>query len=89
LKASTAICACGELPRRTGEIYKLGTTTSSKRFKEDIKPMDRASEALFDPKLVTFHYKKDVDSQRISQFGLVAEEMEKVSAGLIVHRLDY
>jgi trimeric autotransporter adhesin len=40
---------------------KLGTTTSSKRFKEDIKPMDKASEALFSLKPVGFRYKKEID----------------------------
>src|SRR5262249_8061376 len=34
--------------------HKLGTTTSSKRFKQDIKPMDKASEALLALKPVTF-----------------------------------
>src|SRR6266540_946892 len=54
---------------------KLGTTTSSKRFKEEIKPMDNASEALFALKPVTFRYKKQIDPQGIPQFGLVAEEV--------------
>ena len=40
---------------------KLGTITSSKRFKEDIRPMDNASEALFALKPVTFRYKKEID----------------------------
>src|SRR6266542_2776999 len=48
---------------------KLGTTTSSKRFKEEIKPMDNASEALFALKPVTFRYKKQIDPQGIPQFG--------------------
>ncbi len=64
---------------------KLGTTTSSKRFKEDIKPMDHGSEALFSLKPVTFHYKKEIDPQGASQFGLVAEEVEKVNPDLVVH----
>src|SRR6266567_3415773 len=64
---------------------KLGTTTSSKRFKQDIKPMDKASEALFALKPVTFRYKKELDPARRSQFGLVAEEVEKVNPDLVVH----
>ena len=40
---------------------KLGTSTSSRRFKEEIKPMDKASEALFALKPVTFRYKKEID----------------------------
>jgi trimeric autotransporter adhesin len=63
---------------------RLGTTTSSKRFKEDIKPMERASEALFALKPVTFRYKKGIDPQRIPQFGLVAEEVEAVNRDLVV-----
>jgi hypothetical protein len=63
---------------------KLGTATSSQRFKEQIKPMEQASEALFALKPVTFRYKKEIDPHSISQFGLVAEEVEKVNADLVV-----
>ena len=63
---------------------KLGTTTSSRRFKEEIKRMDTASEALFSLKPVTFRYKKEIDPAGTSQFGLVAEEVEKVNPDLVV-----
>jgi predicted ribosome quality control (RQC) complex YloA/Tae2 family protein len=63
---------------------KLGTTTSSRRFKEEIKPMDTASEAVLALKPVTFRYKKEVDSDGIPQFGLVAEDVEKVNPDLVV-----
>ncbi len=63
---------------------KLGTTTSSRRFKEDIKRMDTASEALFALQPVTFRYKKEIDPQSIPQFGLVAEDVEKVNPDLVV-----
>jgi hypothetical protein len=63
---------------------KLGTSTSSARFKDDIKPMGRASEALFALKPVTFRYKKEIDSRSIPQFGLVAEEVEAVNPDLVV-----
>ena len=63
---------------------KLGTTTSSKRFKEEIKPTDNASEALFALKPVAFRYKKDIDPQRISQLWLVAEDVENVNPDLVV-----
>src|SRR4029453_10263363 len=52
---------------------KLGTVTSSKRFKEHIQLMDRSSEALFSLKPVTFRYKKELDPLGVPQFGLVAE----------------
>ena len=63
---------------------RLGTATSSKRFKDEVKPMDKASEAVFLLKPVTFHYKKEIDPASISQFGLVAEDVEKVNADLIM-----
>jgi hypothetical protein len=63
---------------------KLGTTTSSKRFKEEIKPMDKTSEILFALKPVTFRYKEEIDPQGIPQFGLVAEDVEKVNPDLVV-----
>ena len=62
---------------------KLGTTTSSRRFKDDIKSMDKASEAILALKPVTFHYKKEIDPSGISQFGLVAEDVEKVNPDLV------
>jgi len=64
--------------------HKLGTSTSSKRFKEDIKPMDNASERLFSLKPVTFRYKEDIDPDRKAQFGLVAEDVEKINPDLVV-----
>jgi hypothetical protein len=63
----------------------LGTITSSARFKDEIKPMNKASEALFSLNPVTFRYKKEIDPAGISQFGLVAEEVEKVNPDLVTH----
>ncbi len=63
---------------------KLGTDTSSKRFKEAIKSMDRDSEALLALKPVTFRYKKEIDPDGKSQLGLVAEDVEKVNPDLVV-----
>src|SRR4029077_9970718 len=63
---------------------KLGTLTSSKRFKEDIKPVGTASEALFELKPVTFHYKKEIDPARTPQLGLVAEDVEAINPDLVV-----
>jgi hypothetical protein len=53
--------------------------TSSIRFKEAVKPIDKASEAILALKPVTFRYKHELDSDGIPQFGLVAEEVEKVN----------
>jgi Chaperone of endosialidase len=63
---------------------QLGTATSSKRFKDEIKPMDKASEALFSLKPVTFRYKKEIDPAGTQQFGLVAEDVERVNPDLVV-----
>ena len=62
----------------------LGTTTSSARFKDEIKPMDKASEAILSLKPVTFHYKKELDPEGVPQFGLVAEEVAKVNSDLVL-----
>jgi hypothetical protein len=61
---------------------KLGTSTSSRRFKQDIETMSTASEALLALKPVTFRYRKEIDPAGISQFELVAEEVEKVNPDL-------
>ena len=66
---------------------KLGTTSgSSRRFKTQIKPMDRTSEAIFALKPVTFHYK--TDSTNSPQFGLIAEEVAKVNPHLVLRDKD-
>ena len=63
---------------------QLGTVPSSERFKDEIKPMDKTSEAILALKPVTFHYKKDLDPDGIPQFGLVAEELARVNPDLVV-----
>jgi hypothetical protein len=63
---------------------QLGTTPSSARFKQEIKLMEKASEVILSLKPVTFHYRKEVDPDGVPQFGLVAEEVEKVNPDLIV-----
>jgi hypothetical protein len=62
----------------------LGTTTSSARFKDKIQPMDSLSAAIFSLRPVTFCYKTEVDPAGVPQFGLVAEEVEKVNPALVV-----
>jgi hypothetical protein len=63
---------------------QLGTVTSSARFKDNIVPMNKTSEALFSLQPVTFRYKKELDPEAIPQFGLVAEQVEKVDPDLVV-----
>ena len=62
---------------------KMGTLSSSRRYKEDVKPMDEASETLFALKPVTFRYKKEIDRSRALSFGLIAEEVAHISPDLI------
>jgi hypothetical protein len=64
---------------------RLGTMTSSKRFKQDIKPMNNVSDALYSLKPVSFRYKKEFDPAGASQLGLVAEDVEKIAPDLVVH----
>ncbi len=61
---------------------QLGTVSSSRRFKKEIKPMDTASEAILALKPVTFHYKSDKTNR--SEFGLIAEEVAEINPDLVV-----
>jgi hypothetical protein len=61
----------------------LGTMTSSARFKQNIKPMGQASEAILALEPVTFQYRQELDPAGIPQFGLVAEQVEKVDPNLV------
>jgi hypothetical protein len=72
----------GAAPVLVDSDGKLGTVLSSRRFKHDIKPMDKASETLLVLKPVTFHYKSD--SKDTPQFGLIAEEVAEVNPDLVV-----
>src|SRR5438093_4052998 len=57
---------------------------SSKCFKKEIRPMDKASNSLLALKPVTFRYKEEIDPTGTTQFGLVAEQVEKVNPDLVV-----
>ena len=63
---------------------QLGAATSSARFKTDIESMDKSSEAIFALRPVSFHYKQEIDPKCQAQFGLVAEEVEKVNPALVL-----
>ena len=67
---------------------KLGVATSSVRFKEAVKPMNKASEAILALQPVTFRYKHDLDPDGVPQFGLIAEQVDKVSPDLVVRGED-
>jgi len=61
----------------------LGTIVSSREFKDEIKAMEKSSEAILQLNPVTFRYKRSLDPERIPQFGLVAEDVEKVNPDLV------
>jgi hypothetical protein len=79
-----SVTSAGATAVYVNSLGKLGTVVSSQRFKEEIKPMDKASEAILALKPVTFRYKQEIDPARSPQFGLVAEEVEKVNPDLVV-----
>jgi hypothetical protein len=62
---------------------QLGVAPSSERFKRKIKSMDKTSELILALKPVTFYYKKEIEPKDIPQFGLVAEEVEKLNPDLV------
>ena len=72
-RALLAVAFVGVIINTNGQ---LGTVVSSARFKEAIKPMDKASEAILELQPVTFRYKHVLDPDGVPQFGLIAEEVE-------------
>jgi len=63
---------------------RLGTVTSSRRFKQDIKDMGEASSRLMSLRPVTFRYKNEMDQEdRTLQYGLIAEEVAEVYPELV------
>src|SRR5438034_2586420 len=67
---------------------KLGVGVSSRRYKEDIKPMDKASERLFTLKPVTFRAKGNMDPGNVKHYGLIAEDVAAVDPDLVVYNPD-
>jgi len=70
------------LPVLVDSNNKLGTNVSSRRFKQNIKPMGKASEGILALQPVTFHYRSD--KTRTAQYGLIAEEVAEVNPDLVV-----
>src|SRR5439155_22243222 len=62
---------------------QLGVAPTSRRFKQNVQAMGDASDILLALRPVTFEYKPDVDPKGIPQFGLVAEEVEKINPDLV------
>jgi Chaperone of endosialidase len=61
---------------------------SSQRFKDEVKPMEQASEAIYRLMPVRFRYKREIDPTRPLGFGLIAEQVEKVSPDLVTRGND-
>ena len=74
------------IPVVIDSVGQLGTTSSSRRFKTEIKPMDKASESILALKPVSFRYK--VHENTTPQFGLIAEEVAKVNPDLVIYGSD-
>src|SRR5204862_4955154 len=66
----------------------LGHLSSSRRYKEEIKPMERASEALYRLKPVSYRYKKEIDLTQSPAFGLIAEEVAEVNPDLVARNAE-
>jgi hypothetical protein len=63
---------------------KLGALVSSRRFKDEIKPMEHASEVIYQLNPVSFRYKPEIEPARPASFGLIAEEVENVQPDLVL-----
>jgi uncharacterized coiled-coil protein SlyX len=81
---SKGVASATGVPVKIDSTGKLGTVLSSARYKDHIKPMDKASEAILQLAPVTFQYKKDLDPDGVPQFGLIAEQVEKVDPDLVI-----
>ncbi len=81
------VVVAGEAVRVTSS-GQVGVLSSSARFKDEIKPMEKASETILALKPVSFRYKKEIDPERTPQFGLVAEEVAKVDPDLVARDCD-
>jgi len=62
---------------------RIGTLASSRRYKEQIKPMEKASETIHSLRPVSFRYKKEIDPAQPVCFGLIAEEVADVNPNLV------
>lgn len=85
ISGATSAAGIAVLVNSSGQ---LGTTTSSRRFKNDIVSMDKESDVLMKLRPVSFYYKPELDSDHVRQYGLVAEEVAAIAPGLVVFDKD-
>jgi hypothetical protein len=64
---------------------RLGTTTSSVRYKDDVRDIGADSEGLMDLRPVVFKYKPEFDSSGLRQYGLIAEEVAQIYPELVAY----
>jgi hypothetical protein len=77
------------IPVMVDSAGQLGTTSSSRRFKEDIQDMGAASYDLMRLRPVTYRYKQPFgDGSKPIQYGLIAEEVAEVYPDLVAHSAD-
>ena len=67
---------------------KLGQMVSSRRFKDEVKPMEKASEVIYGLNPVSFRYKAEIEPSRPLSFGLIAEDVEKTAPNLVTRGSD-
>ncbi len=77
------------VPVLINSASQLGTINSSRRYKEDIDDMARASDNLLSLRPVTFRYQKAFeDGDRPIQYGLITEEVAEVFPALVAYSED-
>ena len=79
--SGTAVTGTAVVVNAAGQ---LGVAPSSAHFKHEIRPMGKESEAILGLKPVSFCYDQEIDQEGLAQFGLVAEEVEKMNPDLVV-----
>ena len=89
-------CYIGQIWNRPGgsqavyvnSVGKLGQLVSSRRFKDEVKSMEKASEVIYGLKPVSFRYKAEIEPSRPLSFGLIAEDVEKIAPNLVTRGSD-
>jgi hypothetical protein len=74
------------IPVLIDSTNQLGTASSSRRYKTDIKPINKASESILALKPVSFRYKIHKDAT--PQYGLIAEQVAEVNPNLVIYDAD-
>lgn len=75
----------GGIPVIVNAGGRLGTTTSSARYKQDVRNVGGASDGLMSLRPVAFKYKESHEAGGLTQYGLIAEEVAEVYPELVVY----